>query len=695
MKKNKKIKRISFSTAILCFVFSAFFAFNLFTPIENRLYDSRMSFTSRFFAPSEKIFLVVIDQESISWAQKELGWSWPWPRSAYAKITSYFSQSGAASLAFDMIYSEPSIYGADDDMQFADSARKYGHVVQTVFYEDSEYKKATRPIKPLQETAALIGDVTSNLDADRIARRGNLFSKSAEKEPSLSVASLLAAGMSMDFSKIPQAKDGGMYIRYHKDLDRFVPYSARQILQTQLFLEQHPDISKDLQNSPDSDLFATGDFSSDDFLPPEQFKDGFVFLGLYAPGLFDICAAPVSSTYPGVGVHLCMLDTILQKNYLHELPFACNIAAIILWTVLGFLTGSSIKKSGVKALVKTSLWVFLLCAMHILLNFLFFYKGIIIPLFAPLAALIFSYVTAIFEGYIIESAQKHYLKTAFRQYLSPKVIENLIENPELLHLGGEEKEITAYFSDVQGFTSISEKLSPVQLTELLNRYLSEMTDIILSFGGTIDKYEGDAIIAFWGAPTKQENHAVLALEAALACQKKLKEIQGDLQKITGQPFVQRIGINTGKAVVGNMGSRSRFDYTMMGDTVNLASRLEGINKQFGTYTICSKATRDSAMQNAGNLSFRKIADISVAGKKESVSIYVPMQRNDFSEIKKLQQIYLEGLENLKNADFAQAAKIFASIEDQDISAKKMKEKCLSLQKNPPENWDGILRFYSK
>ena len=681
MKKIKKTARIFISTAVLCIFFTVCSMFSLFSSLENKLYDRRMSFTADFFSPSENIFLVTVDQESLDWAKKELGWSWPWPRSAYASITDYFARAEASSLAFDMIFSEPSVYGEKDDEKFAESSKNYGRVVQTVFYEDSEYTKSTLPVPPLKNSACLLGDVTSILDNDRVARRGNIFSKSKKMEPSLSTASLMAGNFPVDFAQIPMAKKGGIYIRYHKDLNKFVPYSAKQILQSEFKIT-----SGNYEN----------DFSSDDdFLSPEQFKNGFVFFGLYAPGLFDICATPVSSTYPGAAVHLCQLDTILTKNFLRDIPLFFNIISVILWTLLGFFTGCSIKKSGAAELLKTTFCAFVLCAIQIALNYFCFYKGFVVQLFTPLLAFISSYIISIFEGYILESSQKHYLKTAFRQYLSPKVIENLIENPELLHLGGEEKVITAYFSDVQGFTSISEKLSPVQLTELLNRYLSEMTDIILSYGGTIDKYEGDAIIAFWGAPVTQENQAKLALDAALACQKKLEAMQDELKKITGTPFVQRIGINTGKAVVGNMGSRSRFDYTMMGDTVNLASRLEGINKQFGTFTLCSKAAKDSAEKNGTDLCFREIATIAVVGKNEGVTVFVPMEKNDFQKIAPVQEIYLKALNALKEGFFYQAGELFASIKHKDICAEKMFQKCNDLEKSPTENWNGILRMTSK
>lgn len=221
-----------------------------------------------------------------------------------------------------------------------------------------------------------------------------------------------------------------------------------------------------------------------------------------------------------------------------------------------------------------------------------------------------------------------------------------------------------------------------------------MTDIILAHGGTIDKYEGDAIIAFWGAPTNQADHAKRAVDAALACQKKLREMQDELTKVTGKPFVQRIGLNTGKAVVGNMGSRSRFDYTMMGDTVNLASRLEGINKQFGTYTMCSKATMESAVKNGCEYAFRPISNIAVVGKKEGVQVFVPMPNEEFESSAETRKAYDEAYALFVKGDFAEAKAKFA-VNAEDAPSAKFVEKCDKLIKNPPENWDGILRATEK
>ena len=701
LKKLKSIRKNLISLIALTVLVFTLSALGIFTWAENMAYDSRMSFSARHYAPSEEIALVLLDQESLDWAKEEFGWGWPWPREAYAKMIDYFNRGNAASFAFDMIYSENSVYGTQDDEKFAESSKNFGRVIQTIFYENDD-SEPTLPILPLRDSAALLGNVSSSLDSDRVARRSPV-EPSATGEYGLSISSYLVKNGTIDLEKIPRSWKGGMYVRYVDDLSRFVPYSAKQILQSELEIEEseqrfrnefgmteasHPELDRSRYRG----RFVSE--SDDDFIHPEQFEGNYVFFGLYAPGLFDICATPVSATYPGVGVHLCQLDTILQESYINDEPIIFTILFIFAAIIGGFLLGASISQAKISSLVIKTLFALLICSAWVAFAFAIFFAGWIVPLSTVIFAFILSYITAIFEGYMTEGHQKRYLKAAFRQYLSPAVIENLIANPEKLNLGGEEREITAYFSDVQGFTSISEKLTPKELTDLLNNYLSAMTDIILAHGGTIDKYEGDAIIAFWGAPTEQADHAKRAVDAALACQQKLRDMQEELTKVTGKPFVQRIGLNTGKAVVGNMGSRSRFDYTMMGDTVNLASRLEGINKQFGTYTMCSKATMESAVKNSCEYAFRPISNIAVVGKKEGVQVFVPMSQYEYENTAEKRQIYDEAYDLFVKGDFAKAKEKFAS-NAEDAPSAKFVEKCEKLIQNPPENWDGILRATEK
>lgn len=642
-----------------------------------------MKFSSKRTEISDRISLVILDQESLDWARKERGWSWPWPRESYAEIARYFKRAGVSSLAYDMIYSEDSIYGKADDEAFAKASKDLGKVVQTVFYETETSQQGTYPVDVLKNSAAAIGNVSSDLDkSDRLVRRNLLYAKSGNHEPTLAVASLEVAGELPDLSEIPVAKEGGMYLKFVDDLSRFVPYSAKTILKSEEILE----------NLEKENSFSNED---DDFVPPEQFKDNFVFFALYAPGLFDLCTTPVSSNYPGIGIHACQINSILNHDYLQDISDSFSLVLILAMVIVGFLIAKSVRQENNSSLVVKTIVAAAICLAYIAACYAFFNSGYILPMTLPVSGFVLAYLTAVFEDYLTEGHQKRFIKSAFKHYLSADVIEQLIADPSTLHLGGEEKEITAYFSDVQGFTSISENLTPTQLTELLNVYLSAMTDIIQSYGGYVDKYEGDAIVAFFGAPVDQKDNAKRAVDAALACQKKLLEMQDELVKVSKKPFVQRIGLNTGKAIVGNMGSKSRFNYTMMGDTVNLASRLEGINKQFGTYTMCSEATMKSALENGSEYAFRPLSNIAVVGKKTGVKVYNPMTKEEFDSISQIRKTYDEAYEEFVKGDFEKAKMIFQSNADKDPPSAKYVEKCQKMIENPPEHWDGILRATEK
>jgi adenylate cyclase len=328
----------------------------------------------------------------------------------------------------------------------------------------------------------------------------------------------------------------------------------------------------------------------------------------------------------------------------------------------------------------------LFLTLPFILGCLFYAKNYWFPVAVPSAGAFFSIAAAIVVNYTLEGRQKRYIKNAFKQYLSPAVIERLVENPDKLTLGGEARELSIFFSDVQGFTSISERLSPQELTALLNDYLTAMTDIILSEGGTIDKYEGDAIIAFWNAPLDVPDHAVCAVRAALRCGRKLIELRPGFRERSGRDIYARIGINTGLVVVGNMGSSQRFDYTFLGDAGNLASRLEGINKQFGTYVMTSEYTLS---QLQGEFAARELSRVRVVGRAEPVRVYEPMFKDDYEAKKEVLQIFAEGLEKFYKGDFKAALTSFETISGADPPARVYADKCLILINNPPKQWEGI------
>ncbi|MDR2897417.1 MAG: adenylate/guanylate cyclase domain-containing protein, partial [Spirochaetaceae bacterium] len=672
---SHKITKIGVVSLLVFAVVAALEWGQVFSYLEYKAYDARVLLFAKTTRPSDDIVLILLDQNSLDWAQQTRGWGWPWPRSAYGEITRFLQAGGAKSVVFDVMFTEPSVYGSEDDAAFASASKDYGKLVQTLFFGSSlatetawvgyaprsgftiqGYKPSTElmtealfPVQELSLSAVSLGNIRATRDNDDVIRRNSLFVEfDGEIVPSLALSALAVgegmenpelvwdkSGRKVSFGQytIP-VKDGNALVRFRGDLNRYIPYNAEQILRS-------------------SDAVIAGEEPP---LYPEDFADKYVFFGFYAPGLFDMFTTPISSVYPGVGMHITMLDNLLQNDFIQELPEAIVFIMILFFAAAGSLlvlalSGNTHSVTGLSG--AAVLLVAAACIGYI--------GGVWIPVVSPLAALAVSFFVSLLIQYNTEGRQKRYIKAAFQQYLSPVVIEELISHPERLKLGGERREISIFFSDLQGFTTISERLSPEALTELLNEYLTAMTDIILDSGGTIDKYEGDAIIAFWNAPTDEPDHALRALKAAMICQQKLAELRPYFKEKCGVDLLMRIGLNTGLAVVGNMGSNKRFDYTMLGDSVNLAARLEGLNKQFGTYTMCTKATMTAALEHLRDddtLHFRELSRVAVVGKKEAVIVFEPLFPQEYEERKELLTGFDVGREFFYAGEFSAALTAF-------------------------------------
>ncbi|MBF0159414.1 MAG: hypothetical protein HQL58_07800 [Magnetococcales bacterium] len=294
--------------------------------------------------------------------------------------------------------------------------------------------------------------------------------------------------------------------------------------------------------------------------------------------------------------------------------------------------------------------------------------------------------------------QKRMIQGAFGQYLSPKVVDILLKDPNKLSLGGEQRVMTALFSDLAGFSTISEKLSPAELVQLLNEYLTAMCDIITRYDGTVDKFEGDAIMAFWGAPVDQPDHAQLACLAAIDMQQYMTEMRLRLRSERRPALHVRIGLNSGPMVVGNMGSKQRMNYTVMGDAVNLAARLEGANKFYGSHTILSHNTW-RMVQEAVDV--RELDTIRVVGKNDPVTIYQLLARKgEVSEsMTTTVSLYQQGLACYRARNFRTALNWFDQlliVDDSDGPARAYRERCLEFMRHPPaEDWDGVYQLTAK
>jgi adenylate cyclase len=336
-------------------------------------------------------------------------------------------------------------------------------------------------------------------------------------------------------------------------------------------------------------------------------------------------------------------------------------------------------------------------AFWVLACYLFVHLRLWIVIVLPSATLASNYLAIISYRFFFEERQKRKVRAAFTQYVPPALITQMLQHPELLRLGGEEKELTAMFADIRGFTTLSERLSPTALVELLNEYLSSMTSIIFKHWGTLDKYIGDAIMAFWGAPYPQTDHAVRACRAALEMLETLNKLQAKWEA-EGRPHIAiGVGINTGPMVVGNMGSEKRFNFTIMGDNVNLASRLEGTNKQFGTRIIISESTYLKVHEH---YVARELDLIRVKGKLKPVKIYELLGLiSEIETHRERVECFRQGLEKYRSGQWGSALETFEELTvayPEDGPSHIFVKRCHDLLEQPPEGeWDGVYVMKTK
>ncbi|MBI4440798.1 adenylate/guanylate cyclase domain-containing protein [Candidatus Woesearchaeota archaeon] len=616
------------------------FFFGAFSSYQARLHDTLFGGGH----PLDKIVIIAIDDASL----QELG-RWPWDRKLFAELLPKLRQAKAVGI--DVVFSEPSSNASD--MALAEAIQSNGNVILPVEYTGFEVQhdvlvgtKALLPLSMLKPKG--LGVINLVTDADGVTRSANTNIR-------------------------------GPY-------PLFAEAIAKQVVTTDVPRSGHLLIN---MLGPRG-TFRTLPFKDALHADPTQFKDAIVFIGATAPDLHDDYLAPASggTPVPGVEIQATLVHMILTKTYVFPEPWWGTALSVTLSALfVAFL------------MAKLNAWVvafisLILLITHLIAAVLLFRQGILLDIVFLSLSLLGSYVTNLVHLFIHERRQKKQIAEAFSKYVAPEIIKELLKHPEKLRLGGEKRTITIFFSDVRGFTTLSEKLSPEMLVHLLNEYLTAMTDIILASGGIVDKYIGDAIMAFWGAPLDQPDHAERASRVSLRMLEKLAELQKKWET-EGFPRIDiGIGLNTGDAVIGNMGSTQRFDYTCMGDTINLGSRLEGLNKEYGTAIIISESTRK--LLPAG-LQVRELDMVKVKGKKEPITIYELLGTNVAAERKKMLSIFTTALKKYRKQLFTDALTDFekaATLGDKTASA--YVTRCQYFLEHPPAaDWDGVWEMKTK
>ena len=428
-----------------------------------------------------------------------------------------------------------------------------------------------------------------------------------------------------------------------------------------------------------------------------DFKDAVIFYGITSTGGHDRNPTPFEPRYPMVGMHLNLFNQIITGSFLQRPEKWVNWLVILgIALLMGWLVPRMSPANGGFVMVG------MLVAFVVVAVLLFARVGIWLDSVGPVGAIIFTYLAITVRNYIVEEKEKKFIKGAFAAYLAPEVVEQIANDPSSLALGGKEMEITAFFSDIKGFSTISEALTPTQLVELLNEYFTDMLDILLQHQGTVDKLIGDAIVAFFGAPIAYPDHATKACHAVVAAQRRLAELRPRFKEVWGQNVYNRIGLNSDRVVVGNMGSRTRFNYTMMGDGVNLAARLESGAKQYGIYSQISEFTYAQAKDN---IEVRELDKIVVIGKSEPVTTYelLAEKGNISPDKRRMVGFYEEGLALYRQKRWEQAVGKFreaiaADGDHGDPTSEIMIARCESILKGEvkmPEDWDGVWALTSK
>ena len=696
MKKNLVFILIGVLSAIAVFI-----AYRqsppFFQHLDNKLKDSRFLLRGAV-KPSPKVVVVAIDNKSIA----ELG-RWPWSRDKLALLVRNLAGYGVKVTALDIVFSEPE--NSKADTAFAAGLSAAGNVVMGYFFREeeqkadaaileqlttakvkllkidsdvasvplNEYKYLTANIPQLGNNARDFGFFNQFPDSDGVFRKspllllydGDIYPSLALKALRYSYGSDIMLNLAVFGVKtltigrnlLPVNEHGELTLNYYGPTGSFHTISAVDVIRKKL--------------------------------APDALKDCIAFVGATEIGIYDVRNTPFDPALPGVEIHATVASNSLDNRFIIRDGRTAGIemAAILLLPVilallLSFCPGTF---AGLLVFLGTG------CAF-IAADYLLFSRYLLdITIFYPLMALSLSQLAS--EGYrnLIVERKGRSLKKAFSSYVSPDLVKQIEKDPDKLVLGGEQREITILFSDIRGFTTISEGLTPQELVRLLNEYLNPMTRIVLEEKGTLDKFIGDAVMAIFNAPLDLENHPEAACRAALRMLASLAELNKGFAARGMNTIDIGVGINTGLAVVGNMGADIRFDYTAIGDSVNLASRLEGLNKYYGSHILVSEDTRNAVKSE--QMFFREVDRVRVKGKHLPVVMFELMTGKT-----EILPLFDEALSLYRLRKFDEAAAKFKSLHEQysdSVSALYVARSEEYLAFPPPDDWDGVYTAKSK
>lgn len=735
-KKDKQKSRVRrrivfagmFTIPLIILMITALYL-DVFDIFERKLVDFRFNYMNQGQPASQEIVYIDIDEMSLQTLSPSIG-GWPWPRGGIVAqhIIEYVMLGEPSIFLFDILYVDyspkaPDVDIPEEDLWLLDVSMYYQNVSHAVHFstdavgdarqmpesaeynfeiqvddsaseiENEEFNNFVMPYDPLGAYAGMLHTVNHTEDADGISRESKLFVEYQGKYyPSLSLRALqtklgtstyriegrtfiMLDDTGNEVRRIPMTGTGHFRINFQEDNNEFIAYPADNIIASSM-----------------NQLSGEGDL----LVPYEEFKDKIVIIGASATGLKDIKVTPMGDNIAGPYLHITTISNILQEQYLRSIPKWIT-SLIIAFSVLVILTPTLFIRNWIKNIVG----VVLILGYLALALLVFKQSGLVLDMSTTLIAMLLSYFTTLIYVSLSEAAEKNKISSAMGKYLAPSVMTEVLEKyDELVGEVGEGKEIAILFSDIRSFTSISETLPADRVVYLLNMYLAEMIKVVFENRGTLDKMIGDAVMAFWGAPNAEERKDYLAVKTGLEMISRLEAVNSALEAENMPRIRIGVGVNTGDMIVGNIGSEQRLDYTVIGDNVNLGSRMEGLTKYYLTPVLVSETTYELTKDDFVYM----FADtVAVKGKEKGIGIYLPLaERNgaDISAIESEVTSFNAARELYTSQRFDEALPAFEEIENSESVlngiAGVFSKRCKTfIKRKPPANWNGIWKMVDK
>lgn len=663
--------------------------------------------------PIEDIVIIDIDNRSLD----KLGRYNQWPRTYHARVADYVASGGAAALVFDILFMEPDANTGSDE-EFANATKRAGNVVHSMSFSQADpdaflyimkeppagfdaarysmrfpqevsqhFSLADRfegKVMKLYNNSAALGFANFLPDEDSVIRAMPTFINFAGRVyPSLALATVMkiTGAQAKDISvslgeeirigqdtaesralRIPIDDRGRMLINYMGTFKTFRYVSFYDVLEQRL--------------------------------PAEMFASKIVLVGTSASGLVDLRPVPFQPDFPGVEIHANIIYDILTQDFIRH---QSTIPALAIYFAICVLVG--VLAMILHPVVGILIAVILAAGDVALAFYLFVQHNLWIEEVRPLVGLGVSLLAITVYRFLDEEKEKRRIKGMFANYTSASMVDELLKNPAMLKLGGQKMYATAFFSDIKNFTTVSESLTPEALVAQLNEYLAAMTDVVLRYEGYLDKYEGDAVMAVYGVPLSRTDHAASACFAALDMQGLLNSLREKWREENRPLLEARMGMNSGPMIAGNIGGKDRFDYTVIGDAVNLASRLEGANKMYSTSIMISEYTYELVKDL---VYARELDFLRVKGKTKPVRVYELLAKRDRPLSKEVQaaiENFARGLEYYRRMEWVNAVKAFQqalSAKPEDGPTKEFLQRCeIFLQSPRPKDWDGVFEMRTK